>query len=377
MPGDATYLDPNDPNLSSQAPDPTSTMATANMGQDIQAFINDPRRTAWIQANAPSGQLTSSQMAQLAQTAKGWGYDWLPNVNADGTPNMVGSNAFAWKLLGAVAAVPLAVAGGSAVVNALGGATSGATTAGTTAGSTAATTAGSVLPSTTSATMASLPGVSSSLAGSVAPAVAGGGTVGTGILGGLTSPTASLIGTGVNALGSIFGAKTQANANEQASQLQAQTAQQALDWVKSQKAAQTTAWQPYQAIGQTALSNLPGLARQAPTQGPPAPYSTQPNATNPAPGYNPVTLSTIGQTATPPPSTTTSAGPSQPSNTTQSSAAAMSALPSVLSQAMPSGTASTGATGPMVLLEAPDGTRKSVPAAQAQFYVSKGAKVVG
>lgn len=153
---------------------------------------------------------------------------------------------------------------------------------------------------------------------------------------------AGLAGAGAGAAGSIYAANKNSGAAEHGADLQAKAAQDALDFTKAQKAKQETAYAPFGALGQQAAGMLPGLARQAPTTGPPAPFTTQPRATAPMPQGAP--LSQMG-------------APQPP-----------------LSQPFGGGMSQTGQ---MVLLEAPDGSRKSVPQAQAAAYIAKGARQVG
>ncbi len=145
----------------------------------------------------------------------------------------------------------------------------------------------------------------------------------------------SLVSSGIGGAFQYAAAKKQADAATHAADLQAKSAQEALDYTKGVKAAQTTAFAPYQAVGAQATAALPGAVRPMP-QGPPAPYGSQPRAVMP----QAQPLSQLGQ----PPAPT--ANPSAPS-------------------------------GPMVLLQAPDGSQKQVPQAQAAMYIARGAKQVG
>lgn len=161
---------------------------------------------------------------------------------------------------------------------------------------------------------------------------------------------AALIGAALaSTAGGIAAAKMTSGASKDASKAQADAAQQALDFTKEQKAKQEAAYAPFGALGQQAATMLPGLARQAPTQGPPAPYTTQPQATRPMPpppsipqGMPPTAsqgapLSAVGQTTMPMPT----AAP----------------LPA---QAVPAG-AGQPPTGQMVTLRSPDGDVKQFP----------------
>lgn len=153
-----------------------------------------------------------------------------------------------------------------------------------------------------------------------------------------------LAGAGATTAATVYAAKKSSDAAEHGADTQAAAAQEALDFAKGQKAKQETAYAPFGALGQQAAGMLPGLARQAPTSGPPAAYTTQPRATAPMPQSAP--LSQLGG----------------PIGTGQQG------LPTM----MP-----TSQAGPMVRLMAPDGSQRSVPQAQAQMYIAKGAKVIG
>lgn len=150
---------------------------------------------------------------------------------------------------------------------------------------------------------------------------------------------AAILGSALAAAGgSVAAAKMTSGASQNASDKSAAAAQEALDFTKGQKAKQEAAYAPFGALGQQAAGMLPGLARQAPSVGPPAAFTTQPRATAPMPQGAP--LSQMGG----------------PVGTGQ--------------QGLPQ-------AGPMVLLQAPDGSQKSVPAAQAQMYIARGARQVG
>lgn len=67
------------------------------------------------------------------------------------------------------------------------------------------------------------------------------------------------------------------------SKKQAQATEDALNFVKSQKAKQEAAAQPYQNLGGMAVGQLPGIAARPPAGSAPAPYMTQPGAQTPRP----------------------------------------------------------------------------------------------
>lgn len=142
----------------------------------------------------------------------------------------------------------------------------------------------------------------------------------------------SLIASPITGAFQYAGAKKQADAAKKAAELQAAAAKEALDYTKGVHNAQVAAFQPYQNVSNQALSALPGAVRGTPLAGPPAPYTTQSAATRPMASP----LSAMGQPAMQAPT-----------------------------------------AGAMVLLQAPDGTQKSVPAEQAPMYIARGAKRLG
>lgn len=168
--------------------------------------------------------------------------------------------------------------------------------------------------------------------------------------GGLALATAIGAGTAT-----VVGEKLKANAAQHGSDTQAAAAQEALDFTKAQKAKQEAAYAPYAAVGQQAASTLPGLVRPAPVGGPPLPFASQPRPSGPSMQGSP--LSMMGQGM---PNQTIGGGLSW----------AAGGTPAPSGQPAPQG-------AQMVLLQAPDGTQKQVPANQAQFYISRGAKQVG
>ncbi len=149
-----------------------------------------------------------------------------------------------------------------------------------------------------------------------------------------------------------------AGAAKTAANDQATAAQNALAFTQSQKAKQEAAAAPYLSLGQMATANLPGAVRPQPAYGAPAPYTTQPNATRPAMSPAAMPLSAMG-------AATSGMPPPFPNGQTgqQGQPPVMGASPQM--------------NAPMVTLQAPDGSTKQVPQSQAQFYVQRGAKVVG
>ncbi len=158
----------------------------------------------------------------------------------------------------------------------------------------------------------------------------------------------ALAGVGAKAATDLAGASKTAGAAEHGADLQAKAAQEALDFTKAQKAKQEAAYVPFGALGQQAALALPGLARQTPSVGAPAPYTTQPRATMPAQQGAPLSL--MGQPQ---------GGPQMP---------AVQPNRSMMPQGQPS--------GQMVTLQAPDGTTQAVPVEKAQFYLQRGARRV-
>lgn len=148
----------------------------------------------------------------------------------------------------------------------------------------------------------------------------------------LTSPIASLIGTGINSAGQIYGANKAADTSIQAAQIQAAEYDKALaaakaeqDYQHSQDLLKTnqynsylTRLQPYAQTGQAADNRISQFMGQPPSaQTPLMPSQT------PQPAPQPNVANAPAQT---------------------------------------------------VMLIAPDGSQKAVPADQAQYYISKGAK---
>ncbi len=159
----------------------------------------------------------------------------------------------------------------------------------------------------------------------------------------------SLLAAPITGAFQLAGAKDQADAAKQAAQLQATAAQNALDWTKQQKTAQIAAYAPYAAVGQQAVSQLPGTVRPMPAGGPPPAYS------------GPPPLAYMGQNGQPGPATYTPP-PSAPLS--QIGAPQQASQPAA------------APTGAMVTLQAPDGSTKQVAAQDAAFYISRGAKQV-
>lgn len=174
-----------------------------------------------------------------------------------------------------------------------------------------------------------------------------------------TSTAISIATLGATAGASIYGATKSAGASTHAADIESAAAQQALDFTKAQKAKQEAAYAPYAAAGAQAASSLPGMVRPMPTGGPPAPYTSQFTATAPA---RPLSAMGAAPAAVgpppgmmPPAQGMAPAGPPQPGGV----------APPAVGQ------------GQMVTMQAPDGTTRPIPKEQVQFYLQKGAKVVG
>ncbi len=157
-----------------------------------------------------------------------------------------------------------------------------------------------------------------------------------------------LIGAAVSGGAALGSAALQSHAAGKAADAQTKAAQEALDFAKAQKAKQEAAYAPFGALGQQAVGMLPGLARQAPVGGPPAPYTTQPRATAPMPQVN-----------------------------AQGAPMSMMGGAGAMAPAMGGQMAPGQMQQPMVTLAAPDGSQKQVPASQAPYFISRGAKQVG
>ncbi len=151
-----------------------------------------------------------------------------------------------------------------------------------------------------------------------------------------TGAAAAALTAGITGGSQVAGAALGAHGQGKAADEAAKGAQAALDFTKEQKAKQEAAYAPFASLGAQAAGQLPSIARQNPTMGPPAPYSTQPRATMP---MQAAPLGQIGQNPTMPPPM------SQPGQT--------------------------------VLLQAPDGSRKAVPANVADQLIARGAKRIG
>lgn len=172
--------------------------------------------------------------------------------------------------------------------------------------------------------------------------------------------------TGALALAAVVGAATattaaakiNSGASESNAATQANAAQQALDFTKAQKAKQEAAYAPFQSISQQALG-APPPQRIVPNA-PPAPYSSQPNATMP-----------MGQPSGP---TYGGGGGSTLMGMSQPQAAPM---PTAQLPQAPGAPQAQAADGPLVLLQAPDGSQKRVPASMAPAYIARGAKQIG
>lgn len=139
-------------------------------------------------------------------------------------------------------------------------------------------------------------------------------------------PAAILIPSLIGAGASVAGAALASNASKSAADTQAQSAQKAQDYTNANFQQQQQNFAPYQAMGQKSLGFLGGATA--------TPTGSQ------APGFSGQTL---GQMANP---STSSQTPTQPQ------------------------------TGQMVTIQAPDGTTKQMPMAQAQLFLSRGAKIV-
>lgn len=166
----------------------------------------------------------------------------------------------------------------------------------------------------------------------------------------------SLIASPITGAFQYAGAKKQADAAEQAAQLQATAAQNALDYTKQKQGEQLAAFAPYQAVSQAALAGGPPKAGASPT-----PYNVAPGtlpSASPQPTNGGMPMSAMG------------GSPSVPQTAFTTPPAAPAGNP-------PAPVGPGGQGGAMVLLQAPDGSTKSVPAAQAQAWIAKGAKRVG
>lgn len=150
-----------------------------------------------------------------------------------------------------------------------------------------------------------------------------------------TGAAAAALTAAITGGSQVAGAALNSHGQGKAADEAAKGAADALAFTKEQKAKQEAAYAPFAALGAQGAAMLPSVTRGMPTQGPPAPYSSQPRATMPMQG-----------------------GP----------LSQMGANQSMAPQVQPSG---------MVLLQAPDGTQKQVPANVADKFIQRGAKRVG
>ncbi len=154
----------------------------------------------------------------------------------------------------------------------------------------------------------------------------------------------ALAGTGAAAAVQAHGANVAADAATHGADLQSKAAQEALDYAKGQKAKQEAAWAPYAAASQNAVGQLAGATRTNPGA-----YTGQPFGIPQGQPQQGSTLMNMGNMQ--PPMPMAGGGAGMPPQTPQG--------------------------GQMVTLQAPDGTSKQMPANQAQFYISRGAKAIG
>ncbi len=162
-----------------------------------------------------------------------------------------------------------------------------------------------------------------------------------------TGAIATALALGASTAGQLVSAHMNSNAAENSTKAQTDAADKALAYTQGQKAKQEAAWAPYAALSANAVGQLPGATRGP--AGPPPPSfgaAYQPPQGQPQRGS---TLMNMGSMQPPMPMAGGGAGVPQPPQ--------------------------QGAQ--MVMLQAPDGSQKSVPANQAQFYISRGAKQVG
>jgi hypothetical protein len=272
-------------------------------------------------------------IAGLALTGLGAaGIGPLSGLLAGGTAAEAGGASLAGVEGGAagLSDASLAALGGATAVPAtLGGA---AAAAAPLAASATVPAIGALAPGVASGTDAAAAG--GALSGAAAGAGGGAGSTLSSMAG--LNPT-SLAATGIGSAFQYAGAKKQASA-----------ATDALNFAKQKQAEQLAAWQPYQAVGQGALANLPAAVRATPGASP-TPFAAAPG-TVPQGQQTGSPLSQIGQ---PPPPPT---GPPPPPP--------------------PTGAPTGQPAAPMVTMQAPDGTQQAVPAAQVQYFLSRGARQV-
>jgi hypothetical protein len=250
---------------------------------------------------------------------------------------------------------------------------------------------GATLPA---ATLAAAPGVAATAPvaiASAAPSVAGSATE-------AAAPTAASSSGGfwstlgrfaknyaapvIGAGAAIYSAKTQANAQKDAAQLQAQATQQALDFQKSVYNDQWKAYQqelqnlsPYRNTGVSSIQALagglglpdPGGVSQVPSNAmSPAIFQLNANSSAgklpPQPGIPqvPFTPPTSGYITVPQPSGASNAG--------------QSTVQSLAPYVQPATTSAV--QGSTVRMQGPDGSQEAVPVAEVGHYLSRGARIV-
>lgn len=158
-----------------------------------------------------------------------------------------------------------------------------------------------------------------------------------------------IIGAGVKGLFDLFGSKQSADASTSAAQIQANTAQKALDAAKEVRAQQTANNAPFLAAGHQAAGYLQNLLGQQQNVALPGPY--QGNYQSWMNGTAMPKAQTLGAFAQMP-QNRPAPGP-----------------------AMPDGMGTTPG-GSTVTLAAPDGSIQQVPAELEQHYLSRGARRV-
>ena len=164
---------------------------------------------------------------------------------------------------------------------------------------------------------------------------------------------------------SVYAAKKGASAAKDAAATQSAAADKSLAFQKEQFGAHQQAYAPYQQVGQQSLRGLSqgmapgGQFNQPFTQPFIAPGQTQPM-------YSPQQPQTLGGMAPP-----TGPRPIQPPP--------YAGRPGLPDQQQPPGQQAPGgppaaSTGALWTIQAPSGEQKQLPPAQAQFYISKGAR---
>lgn len=358
----------DDPNLDSQGPrtgegDQSDPNTQASITQKVNDVVRmDPVIASWLKTHNNGAGLSASDLQALkslvSTRTRGQIQDF--DVASDGTLQDVKAPDTFWKTLAIGSAAVIAPIVFGALLPAAGAAASGSggVEAGATSGLGAAalpgagtalpSIAGAVAPAATAlgpSTAANIYGTAAATAAPAsiaAPVAAAAGTAAKGI----SSWLAPVLQGVVPTVGSLIGATIAAGASKDASAANAESIKEALDFEKQQYSDLTGRLAPYVSAGTASsdrMSQLLGLPARS------------------------------GTTATAPPTR----GPAVNNYGGPSPAAPLSGAGGITSVVGGSPAPGTTTGGPMVTLQAPDGTTKQVPQEQVAHYQALGAKVLG